>query len=140
MKTNQNPPIKPEIHGAALSPFVRKTRIFHSEKGIAYKAIHADPNKLPESFKDLSPLMRVPCYVDEEITIADSGVICAYVERKHPVPALYPTEAALYAKALWFEKYADYELAPNTTFFVFRNRVVMPLIGKPCDEEKVARA
>ena len=42
---------------------------------------------------------------------ADSSVICAYLERIHPMPALYPMDPVEYAKALWFEEYGDSELA-----------------------------
>ena len=128
------------LHGAALSPFVRKTRVFLDEKGLEYKSVHVDPNNQPEGFEKISPLRRIPVLEDGDQHIADSAVICAWMERKHPQPALYPEDDYEYARALWFEKYADYEVALNATFAVFRNRIVMPLIGQPCDEAKVARA
>ena len=128
------------LHGAALSPFVRKARVFLAEKNLEYKSVHVDPNNLPEGYEKLNPLRRIPTLEDGDRVLADSAVICAYLERKHPEPALYPTDDYQYARALWFEKYADYEIAMNATFAVFRNRVIMPLIGKPCDETKVARA
>lgn len=129
-----------KLYGAALSPFVRKTRVFLAEKEIDYDAVHIDPNNPPEDYARLNPLKRIPALEDGERTLADSAVICAYLERRHPEPALYPEDAYEYARTLWFEKFADYEIAVNCTFAVFRNRVVMKLIGRECDEEKVQRA
>lgn len=128
------------VYGAALSPFVRKVRVCLAEKGLEYKHIHVDPNRKPDDFHALSPLGRIPVLVDGEHQLADSGVICQYLERQYPTTALYPLAPYPYAQTLWFEKFADYELAPLCTFAIFRNRIVLPLIGKACDEEKVAHA
>jgi glutathione S-transferase len=53
-------------------------------------------------YRKLSPLGRIPAFQDDKTTLADSSVICAYVERTNPQPALYPTDAVAYAQALWF--------------------------------------
>lgn len=129
-----------QLHGAALSPFVRKTRAFMLEKAIDFKAIHVAPFNLPDSYAELNPLMRIPALEDGDLKLADSAVICAYLERKHPQPALYPASPYAYARCLWFEKYADYEVAPQATFHVFRQRLLMPLVGKQCREEEVQKA
>lgn len=129
-----------KLYGAALSPFVRKTRVFLAEKGLEYEAVHVDPNNPPEDYARLNPLKRIPALEDGDHVLADSAVICAYLERKHPEPALYPSDDYEYARTLWFEKFADYEISMNCTFAVFRNRVVMRLIGKECDEQKVQHA
>lgn len=129
-----------KLHGAALSPFVRKTRVFLAEKGIGYKAVHVDPFTMPAEYSQLNPLRRIPALEDDDHVLADSAVICLYLERKYPDPALYPSDDYQFARALWLEKYADYEIAPNATFAIFRNRVVMKLAGKPSDEDKVQKA
>lgn len=129
-----------KVYGAALSPFVRKVRVCLAEKGLEYEHIHVDPNRKPDNFSELSPLGRIPVLVDGEHQLADSGVVCQYLERQYPTPSLYPTAPYAYAQTLWFEKFADYELAPLCTFAIFRNRIVLPLIGKPCDEDKVTQA
>ena len=129
-----------QLHGAALSPFVRKTRAFCLEKGIDFKAIHVAPFNFPADYAELNPLLRIPALEDGDIKLADSAVICAYLEKKHPTPALYPEAPYAYARCLWFEKYADYEIATQATFHVFRQRILMPLVGKQCREEEVQKA
>jgi glutathione S-transferase len=129
-----------KVYGAALSPFVRKVRVFLGEKNLDFEAVHVDPNDPPADYEQLNPLKRIPALADGEHVLADSGVICAYLERRFPEPALYPSDDYDYARALWFEKFADYELAPNCTRTIFRNRVVMRLLGHSCDEDAVHRA
>ncbi|MDF1629396.1 MAG: glutathione S-transferase family protein [Alcanivoracaceae bacterium] len=129
-----------KLYGAALSPFVRKTRIFMQEKNIPFEAIHIDPNNPPEDFISLNPLKRIPVLQHGDRTVADSAVICRYLESVFPENPLYPTDPWDQARCAWFEKFADYELGVCCTFSVFRNRVIMPLVGRACDEEKVQKA
>jgi glutathione S-transferase len=129
-----------KLYGAALSPFVRKTRIFLQEKDIPFEAIHIDPNNPPAEFVTLNPLKRIPVLQHGDRIIADSAVICRYLESVFPDTPLYPTDPWEQARCAWFEKYADYEVARDCTFAVFRNRVIMPLLGRPCDEDKVQKA
>lgn len=129
-----------KLYGAALSPFVRKTRVFMQEKGIPFEAIHIDPNNPPEDFVKLNPLKRIPVLQHGDRVIADSAVICRYLESVFPENPLYPTDPWDQARCSWYEKFADYELGVTCTFSVFRNRVIMPLIGRTCDEDKVQKA
>ena len=129
-----------KVYGAILSPFVRKTRVVLALKGIEYQPVHVDPDDKPKGYFDISPLGRIPALeLDDGRCLADSAVICAYLERIHPETPLYPQDPYDYARALWFEKYADYEISTNCTFAVFRNRIVMRLMGRESNEE-AARA
>ncbi|MDO9321831.1 MAG: glutathione S-transferase family protein [Pseudomonas sp.] len=129
------------VYGAPLSPFVRKLRVFLAEKGLEYQLEVITPFGQPEWYRELSPLGRIPALKDGDFAIADSSVICQYLEEKHPeLPPLYGENPAQRAQIRWLEKYADYELAPLTTFAVFRNRVLKPTMGQPCDEAAVQSA
>ena len=129
------------VYGAPLSPFVRKLRVFLAEKGLEYQLEVITPFGQPEWYRELSPLGRIPALKDDDFAIADSSVICQYLEEKHPeLPPLYGQTPAQRAQIRWLEKYADYELAPLTTFAVFRNRVLKPTMGQPCDEAAVQSA
>tara|TARA_R110000824_G_scaffold118960_18_gene272511 strand:+ start:30761 stop:31420 length:660 start_codon:yes stop_codon:yes gene_type:complete len=125
------------VYGAALSPFVRKARVFLAEKGLDYTLEQVNIFPAPDWFTEISPLRRIPVVKDEEngVTLPDSSVICAYLEKKHPEPALYPAGLADYARALWFEEYGDSELASNIGMGMFRPMVVNKLMGKECDRE-----
>jgi len=131
------------IYGMKGSPFVRKVQVLLAEKGIAYdfKGVNIFP--APDWFVEISPAKKIPVLRDRSVaeegeggTIADSSAICAYLERKHPTPALYPSEAFEYGRALWFEEYADSELAARVGLGLFRPLVVARLLGQEPDVER----
>lgn len=131
------------LMGSVLSPFVRKTRIVLEEKGIDYILEPVVPFMAPDSFTDLSPLRRVPVLKDSEIgpdwALPDSSAICSYIERKYPMPVLYPTAAADYGRALWFEEYADTEFSNIIGQSIFRPALVQVLLGEEPDPEQADR-
>jgi len=129
------------VYGAPLSPFVRKVRLCLLEKDLPYQLEIITPFGQPDWYREINPLGRIPALRDGELTLADSSVICQYLEDKHPQQAaLYGREPARSAQIRWLEKYADYELAPLCTFTVFRNRVLKPTMGKSSDEASIAAA
>ena len=132
------------LMGSVLSPFVRKARIVLEEKGIDYNLEPVVPFMAPDSFTDLSPLRRVPVLKDGEIdpdwALPDSSAICSYIERKFPKPALYPTAAADYGRALWFEEYADTEFSNIIGQSIFRPALVQVLFGEAPDLELAEKA
>jgi len=128
-----------KIHGANVSPFVRKVRVYLAEKNIPYELIPVNPFAAGPEYRKLSPLGKIPAMQDGDVTLADSSVICAYLERKNPQPALFPTDLAEYGKALWFEEYGDGGVS-TLTVGIFRQRVVQPLFFKqPTDEAVVQK-
>lgn len=124
------------LYGAILSPFVRKIRIILAEHDIAHELVPQTPFKQPEWFYDISPLGRIPAIKDGDFALADSSVIAQYLADTRAL-SLYGRSAEQAARIRWYEKYADYELAPHTTFAIFRNRVVKPVIGESCDENAI---
>ncbi len=127
------------LYGASLSPFVRKVRVVLAEKNLPYEHVQIDPNRKPDDYYQISPFGRIPALRDGDNVMADSAVICTYLDAQYPAISLTYSDPFLKARVAWFEKFGDYELGPVMTFGVFRNRVVMRLIGKPCDESLVAR-
>jgi glutathione S-transferase len=129
-----------KIIGANLSPFVRKTRVFFAEKGIPYDHEPLVPFGVSAEYKKKSPLGKIPCLEHDGRALPDSSVICAYVEKVNPQPALYPGEAWDYGRALWFEEYADGGFIANAMGPIFFERVVKKLIGGAPDEARVQAA
>lgn len=129
------------VYGAPLSPFVRKVRLFLAEKALDYQLEIILPFAQPAWFKDISPLGRIPALKDGDTGLADSSVICHYLNDKYPDNTqLLSQSPEQRAQVSWLEKYADYELAPLCTFSVFRNRALKPSMGQPCDEAAVQKA
>jgi glutathione S-transferase len=131
----------PTVYGVPISPFVRKVRVALAEKGIAYDLDPVMPVNVSPEYRKISPLGKVPAFRDGDKTLADSSVICAYIEKLHPNPPLYPSDPYDYARALWFEEYADGGLVPVMGAKVFFQKVVNPrFFGQPTDEAVVKKA
>lgn len=129
------------LYGASLSPFVRKVRACLLEKQLDYRMELIIPWSQPDWFYQISPLGRIPALRDGELDICDSSIICSYLEDKYPENlALGGQTPQQVARIRWFEKYADYEIAPLATFAVFFNRALAKTLGLPCDEEAVQKA
>lgn len=129
------------VYGAILSPFVRKVLMTLEHKGIGYRSEPVRPFVNPESFARISPLRKIPAFVDEYVTLADSSVICDYLEHKYPQRSLYPSNPASRARALWFEEYADTALQELLGPGLFFERVVAPVMFKRAtDTARVERS
>lgn len=86
----------------------------------------------------MNPLGRIPILEEPDGNlIADSSVICDYLENVHPEPSLYPAAYRDRARALWFEEYAD-TLLTQICARVFWMYIIIPIrTGAPTDQAEV---
>ena len=115
------------LYGSPLSPFLRKAAGVCIAKGVAFEVEGVNIFAPPPWFLDISPMKRIPVLRDRSVaekgvagTIPDSSAICAYIEKKHPAPALYPEDPMDYAQALFIEEFADTSLAVAGGIGIFR--------------------
>ena len=115
------------IYGSPVSPFVRKVAGVCIAKGVPYEIEAVNVFDPPAWFRDISPMKRIPVLRDRSVaeegvagTIADSSAICAFIEKKHPAPALYPEDPMALGEALFIEEYADTALAMAGGLGIFR--------------------
>lgn len=130
------------LYGAPLSPFVRKADALLREKGVEFELESVNIMPMPDWFNEISPARRIPVLRDTDIgkegpdgTIADSSAICAYIEKKFPQPAFYPSDPYDYGRAIWFEEYCDSELAAPLGMGIFRPIQFNRFQGKEPDVE-----
>jgi glutathione S-transferase len=124
-----------KIHGVPFSAHTRKVIIAALEKGIAYEIVPVIPLTPPPGWTDLSTLGLIPAIQDGEFTLADSSVICQYLDRAYPGVSLYPGDARQYARVLWIEEFVDGGLAPHVLRGLLMQRVFAPkFLGKAPDE------
>lgn len=129
-----------KVYGVSVSPYVRKVLIALAEKQLAFEHVRLRPGDTSPEFRAASPLGKVPGFSDGDFVLADSSAICAYLEKKHPRPALVPDGAEDYGRMIWFEELGDTILAPAAGRCFF-NRVVQPRFNKkPGDEAAVKKA
>jgi glutathione S-transferase len=102
-----------QVFGVPFSAHTRKVLVALREKDLAFELAPVIPLSPPPDWLELSPLGKIPVLRSPEVTVADSSVILQYLERVHPTPALYPSAAPAYARALWIEEFVDGGLAPH---------------------------
>ena len=126
-----------KLYGASLSPFVRKVRIALEEKGIPYETEHLVPLPKTAELLAMNPLGKIPILRDGDVVVPDSSVICAYLEKKHPSPALYPSEPAELARALFLEEFADTRMSEGMGAIVLEAFVKPNFLNQPTDAAKL---
>jgi len=136
MTTSDSLPI---LHGANISPYVRKVRVALAYKSIEYENIQQSPFGAAKEFVAKSPMSKIPCWEDGDLILPDSSVIIGYLEHRYPDLPLLPAEPGPRARALWFEEYADTQMGECIPAIFFQ-RIVMPNVLKwKTDEEVVAK-
>ncbi|MFT7186453.1 MAG: glutathione S-transferase [Pseudohongiellaceae bacterium] len=131
------------LFGAHLSPYVRKTRLVLAFKGLNYAQVQVTPfmPEKPEEFSKNSPLGKIPLLKVGDNYIADSSVICAFLEREAPKPALLPKDSLDCARTQWFEEYADSHMTSVIGGHLFAESVLAPVIFKrPSNQQEIELA
>lgn len=102
---------KPVLFGHPFSPFSRKARLVLLSLGIDHDYRVTMPRADDPEFRAASPLGKIPAFCDEDAAVADSSVIFHYLSRFYD-GRLVPESHKGFARALWFEEYADTVLMP----------------------------
>lgn len=123
-----------KMYGSSYSPFVRKVMVYAIERGIELDVVPIRFQDTNPDFRAVSPFGKMPALIDGDFGVADSSAIIAYLEAKFPEGGLIPVEAKARARTVWFEEYADSELA-QAVFAIFFNRITLPkFVGRPGDD------
>jgi len=127
-----------KLYGVPTSPYCRKLQLAMAYRGINYEMVQTVPGSDDEDFRRASPLGKIPAIVSEAgHEFADSSVIIAYYEKLKSERSLYPDDAGNYARALFFEEYADTKLSEVTSALYFQRMINPKVFGNPSDEKRV---
>jgi len=129
------------IVGSYVSPYVRKVLVCLHVKGITYEIDPIVPFFGDDAFARLSPVRRIPVLIDGPVTLADSTVICEYLNEQYPETALYPATPAERGRARWLEEFADTRMGEVFIWHLFNQLVIRPAIwGEPADDAVLRKA
>lgn len=117
-----------KIYGVPISVHTRKVIVAAIEKGLAYENEPVIPFNPPAGWEELSPTGKIPVMADKGQTIADSSVICAYLDRVYSESPIYPEGTADHIRALWLEEYADGTVFREVVHGLFVQKVIRPKI------------
>ena len=127
-----------KIYGVPISVHTRKVIIAAIEKKLAFENDPVIPFNPPAGWDRLSPTGKIPVVAIDDFELADSSVICAYLEQTQPEPALYPREAKERARALWLEEYCDSTLFREVVHGLFFQNVIRPkILQQPTDRTAI---
>jgi glutathione S-transferase len=128
------------IIGGPVSPFVRKVLAVCEIKGVPYRLDPIVPFFGDDRFAEISPLRRIPVFIDDNVTLCDSTVIAEYLEDCYPSPRLLPADPAARAQVRWMEEFADTRLADVLIWRIFYQAVILPFVfGQERDKAKIAK-
>jgi len=132
-------PVSTKIIGSYLSPYVRKVLVCLDIKGIPYEIDPIVPFYGNDEFARLSPVRRIPVLVDDSVTLADSSVICEYLDERYPEPSLFPKGPQLRARARWLEEFADTRMGEVFIWHLFNQLVIRRFVWGEAPDEQVLR-
>ncbi|MDP3801156.1 glutathione S-transferase family protein [Brevundimonas sp.] len=129
------------VIGSPVSPYVRKVLAVCAMKGVEVELDPISPMMGNDDFERLSPLRRVPVWIEGDLTLCDSSVIVQYIEETRPGPSLWPADPAERAKARWLEEFADTRLFDVLGWRLFFQIALKPrFFGTEADPEIVEKA
>jgi glutathione S-transferase len=122
-----------KIYGVPISVHTRKVIVAALEKKLAFENEPVIPFNPPPGWDRLSPAGKIPVVAEGDFELADSSVICAYLEQTHPEPALFPPAsspgaAKERARASWLEEYCDGTVFRDVIHGLFFQNVIRPKI------------
>ena len=129
------------VHGIPGSPYVRMPLLACEEKHAPYKlaAMPFGSNKTPE-YLAKHPFGRIPVIEHDGFWLYESQAILRYIDDIFPSPPLTPTDPKARARMNQVMGIVDWYAMPTLTGVIGFSRIVAPMIGRPVDEEAIAKA
>ncbi len=105
-----------KLYGAIASPYVARVVMFAELKGIELDMEPAPGGMGSAEYKAINPTGKIPALVtDRGECIAESTVICDYLEAAFPQPPVIPADAVLQAQTRMIARMTDLYVAPHNT-------------------------
>ena len=125
--------------GSPVSPYVRKVLAACAVKGVAVEIDPVSPMVTKPEFRTLSPLRRIPVWIEGDVTLCDSSIIVQYIEETRPGPSLWPADPAERARARYIEEFADTRLFDVLGWRLFFQIGLKPIFFGEAGDEDVIR-
>lgn len=105
-----------KLYGAIASPYVTRVMMFAQIKGIDLP-LEAVPGGSPRSdaYREITPIGKIPAFEVDGRYLAESEVICEYLEDSFPDPSGLPGDAFDRATSRLISRLTDLYIAPHTS-------------------------
>ncbi len=129
------------LYHQSLSPYSRKVRFFLAEKGLDFELVAEPVWERREEYLILNPTGKVPTLVEEGgPVLAESGVICEYLEEVHPEPNLLGEDPVARAETRrltnWFDLKFGREVSANLVY----EKIFKRFLGLGAPDNEAIRA
>ena len=104
-----------KLIGALASPYVARVVMFADLKGIELPMESAPGGMGSDEYKAFNPIGKIPSLEVDGHCIAESEVICEYLESVYPEPALLPADPMAQAQSRMIARMTDLYVAPHNT-------------------------
>lgn len=108
-----------QLYGSIASPYVARVAMFADLKGIALPLEPAPGGMGSDPYKAINPTGKIPALMIDGPNgtqcIAESTVICEYLEAVYPEPALIPADPIGQAQTRMIDRMTDLYVAPHNT-------------------------
>ncbi len=123
-----------------LSPHCHKVRLALAEKKLAFNLEIEKTWERREQFLAMNPAAEVPVLVDSDGTVlADSTVICEYLDEVYPEPGLIGRTASDRAEARRLAAWFDLKFAREVTQNLVGEKVTKRFLGKGQPDSEAIR-
>ena len=107
-----------------LCPFSRKVRLAVREKELPAELTLVEPWRSGDSLLAVNPAAEVPVLQDGELVVADSAVICEYLDEVRPEPALIGKTPAERAETRRLVAWFDGKFVREVTDPIWREKLI----------------
>jgi glutathione S-transferase len=129
------------LHHLPLSPFSRKVRLALAEKKLPFELRLEKVWQRREEFLGLNPAAQVPVLVDANgLVVADSAVICEYLEEAYPDTPLLGATLAERVEVRRIVAWVDGKFADEVTRNLVGEKLMKRLLGRGEPSADVLRA
>lgn len=104
-----------KLYGSLASPYVARVAMFADLKGIDLPMESPPGGMGSDEYKRINPTGKIPGLQVNGHCIAESEVICEYLEAMHPEPSLIPADPLARAQTLMISRMTDLYIAPHNT-------------------------
>jgi glutathione S-transferase len=104
-----------KLYGALASPFVARAILFAKIKGVDLELAAASPSSA--EYRAFNPIGKIPALEVDGKCIAESEVICEYIEDSHPTPSGFPADAFGRAQSRMVSRVVDLYMSPAVSKF-----------------------
>lgn len=118
------------LHHFALCPFSRKVRVALREKELETELEATEPWRCGDELIALNPAGEVPILIDGDVVIADSAVICEYLEETRPERRLLGADTLDRAEVRRLVAWFDVKFMREVTDLIWREKVLKFVINR----------